>query len=178
MIGTKNSRRCIVHRLSFAAAALFALAAGSGRPAQAMSPGAMPAAQSSFDVMTIQMRGPHGGGGGGGYHGGGGGFHAAPAFRGGGFRAGAFHARPAFHGGGVRYGGGYHRGFAYRPHFHHHRRFYGAYYYPDDSYYYSYPHHRRCRVILTHYGPRRVCHYRPLHRWHHWRHRHHHHRYW
>ena len=113
-----------------------------------------------------------GGGGGGGFHGGGGGFHAAPAFHGGGFRGGS-----AFRGGGVRHGGGYHRGFVDRPHFHHHRRFYGTYYDPDDSYYDSYPHHRRCRVVLTHYGPRRVCHYRPWHR-HHWRHRHHHHRYW
>ncbi|MGY3405743.1 hypothetical protein ACVWZV_001856 [Bradyrhizobium sp. GM5.1] len=43
-----------------------------------------------------------------------------------------------------------------------HRRYYGGYY-P----YYSHP--RRCRVIWTYYGPRRVC------RWHRW---HHPYRYW
>src|ERR1700760_1759527 len=70
MIGTKGPRRSLVHRLGFAAAALLALAAVPGRPAQAMSPvapGAMPPARPSSDVMTIQMRGPHGGGGGGGF---------------------------------------------------------------------------------------------------------------
>lgn len=135
----------------------------------------------------------HGGGGGAAFHaapafhggGGGGGFRAGPAFHGGGvaaFHGGGFRAGPAFHGGGVRYGGGYHRGFAYRPHFHH-RHVYGYGYGYEPDYYpaytsYYYP-HRRCRVIWTHYGPRRVCHYRPWHRPHHWRHRHHrHHRYW
>ena len=43
-------------------------------------------------------------------------------------------------------------------HFRHHRRFFHGGYYP----YY----HHRCRIVWTHYGPRRVC-------WHRW-----HHRYW
>lgn len=74
-----------------------------------------------------------------------------------------------FHGG----GGYYHRPhYGYRPYFHHHRRhFYGyrSYYTPayTTSYYYPY---RRCRVVWTHYGPRRICHHR------HWRHHHRHHR--
>src|SRR3954463_10749039 len=108
MIGTENPRRNLVHRLSFAAAALFALAAVSGRPAHAMSPvapGASPAAQSSTDAIRVQMRGGggggfHGGGGGGGFHGGGGGgFHGGG---GGGFHGGG----GGFHGG----GGGFHGG--------------------------------------------------------------------
>ena len=71
-------------------------------------------------------------------------------------------------------GGGYR--FAHRHHFH--RRFvYGPSYY-DYPYYYPY---RRCHVVLTYYGPRRVCHYRHW-RHHYWRHhhrRHHHYRvYW
>lgn len=54
----------------------------------------------------------------------------------------------------------------YRPHYgyrHFHRRYYYGGYYP----YYHYP--RRCRVIWTYYGPRRVC------RWHRW---HYPYRYW
>ena len=84
---------------------------------------------------------------------------------------GGFRAAPAFHGGGYRYGGfrhygGFHRYGIYRPHYgyrHFHRRYYYGGYYP----YYNYP--RRCRVIWTYYGPRRVC------RWHRW---HHPYRYW
>lgn len=46
----------------------------------------------------------------------------------------------------------------YRRHFHHRRYFYGSsYYYP------AYYRHRRCRVVWTYYGPRRIC--RPY--WHH-----------
>jgi hypothetical protein len=171
-----------------------------------ISPGVMPSAHTAAETPIIQVRGPHGGGGGGfhgggggGFHGGGGGgfhgggaaFHAAPAFHGGGgsgFRAGpAFHGGggAAFHGGGFRAGptyqgagvryGGYHPGFASRPHFHH-RQFYGygpSYYPVTTAYYYPY---RRCRVILTYYGPRRICHYRHWHRPHHRHHRHY--RYW
>src|SRR5262245_52697120 len=75
MIGTTDPGRGPIHRLGFAAAALFALATVSGQPAQAMSPvapGAMPAAKSASNLVTVQMRGGHGGGGGGGgSHGGG-----------------------------------------------------------------------------------------------------------
>jgi hypothetical protein len=136
--------------------------------------------------------GGHGGGGGGfrggggGFHGGGGGFHAgggggfrgggmaihSGGFRGGGavFHGGGFRGGGAvFHGGGFRgghvfHGGGFrHGGFAFRHHRHHFHRhfFYGSSYY-DYPYYYPY---RRCRIIWTYYGPRRICHYR------HWYHR-------
>src|SRR3954452_268898 len=173
--------------LGIAAAATLMLSAGTTRPAEAMTPikpTALPAAKAaSGDVIPVRHGGGgggHGGGGhGGGFHGGGchggGGFHGGGGhiggFRGGGFHAGGFRAAPAFHGGGYRYGGvrhygGYHRYGGYRPayygHRHFHRRYYGGYY-P----YYSHP--RRCRVIWTYYGPRRVC------RWHRW---HHPYRYW
>lgn len=152
--------------LGIAAAATLMLSAGTARRAEAMTPinpTALPAAKAATADLVTQVR--HGGGGhGGGFHGGG--------FHGGGFHGGGFRAAPAFHGGGYsgihRYGGygGYHRYGGYRPayygHHHFHRRFYGGYY-P----YYSYP--RRCRVIWTYYGPRRIC------RWHRW---HHPYRYW
>ena len=165
-----------VRLLGLAAVATLMLSAGTVRRAEAMTPinpTALPAAKSAADDMITQVR--HGGGGGGhggGFHGGGGfrgggGFHGGGGhiggFRGGGFHGGGFRAAPAFHGGGYRYGGihhhgGFHRYGGYRPHYyghrHFHRRYYGGYY-P----YYSYP--RRCRVIWTYYGPRRVC------RWHH-----------
>ncbi|WP_316163063.1 hypothetical protein [Bradyrhizobium sp. SZCCHNRI20481] len=210
MMRMKDQRAGLARRLSLAAATLFLLAGASGRPALAMSPvspGAGPATQAPSDVLAVQVRGPggHGGGGGGG-HPGGGGFHGGPAFHGGGggpaFHGGGGHAfggggpRPVFHGGGpafhggfgprpVFHGGGYHYRphYAYRPYFHHHRRhFYGyrSYYTPvyTSGYYYPY---RRCRVVWTYYGPRRICHYRrwrghhwrPHHRWHHRHHRHH-----
>ena len=132
--------------LGIAAAATLMLSAGTARRAEALTlinPATLPAAQAASDD-TIPVR--HGGGGG---HGGGG--------HGGGYRYG-----------GVRHygGGGFHRYGIYRPayygHRHFHRRYYGGYY-P----YYSHP--RRCRVIWTYYGPRRVC------RWHRW---HHPYRYW
>ncbi|KRR02921.1 hypothetical protein CQ12_22705 [Bradyrhizobium jicamae] len=95
---------------------------------------------------------------GGGFRGGGmaihrGGFRAAPVFRGGGYRvAPAFYGRRHFYG----YRHAYHRPF-YRRHFH--RRFYYApAYYSYPAYYYP----RRCRVIWTYYGPRRIC--RPWYR--------------
>jgi hypothetical protein len=107
---------------------------------------------------------------------------AASRIHGGGYRAG-----PAFHGGGVRYGGiryggyrssGYryggfrHGGFRFAHHHRFHRRFYGPAYY-DYPCYYAY---RRCHVIWTYYGPRRVCHFRHWHH-HYWRHHHRHHRF-
>ncbi|QDP22886.1 hypothetical protein [Bradyrhizobium cosmicum] len=165
--------------LGLAAVATLLLSGGTARRAEAMTPinpTALPAAKAASDDMITQVR--HGGGGpgghGGGFHGGGGfrggGFHGGGAHFGG-FRGGGFRAAPVFHGGGYRYGGmhrhgGFHRYGVYRPHYyghrHFHRRYYGGYY-P----YYSYP--RRCRVIWTYYGPRRVC------RWHRW---HHPYRYW
>jgi len=173
----------LVRRLGVAAAAIVALSVGSQQRAEALSlasPGTVPAAKYATDALTTQVRhGGHGGGfhgggfrGGGGFHGGGfrgGGFHGG-GFRG--FHGGGFRAAPAFHGGFHRHHGGYHRfhgggyRYGYRPHFHrhfHHRRFfYGPSYYP--AYYNP---HRRCRVIWTDYGPRRIC--RPWYRHHHWR---------
>jgi hypothetical protein len=176
--------------LGLAAVATLMLSAGTARRAEAMTPinpTALPAAKSASDDMITQVR--HGGGGGGhggGFHGGGGfrgggGFHGGGAFhgggghiggfRGGGFHGGGFRAAPAFHGGGYRYGGihhygGYHRYGGYRPHYYGHRHFHRRYY---GGYYPYYSHPRRCRVIWTYYGPRRVC------RWHRW---HHPYRYW
>jgi hypothetical protein len=128
-----------------------------------------------------------GGGGGGGFHGGGfrgggaafhgGGFRGGgAAFHGGGFRGGGmaihrggFRAAPVFHGGGHRF---VHRHAFHRPHFHHRRHFHSRFYLAPA--YYTYPAYyypRRCRVILTYYGPRKIC--RP---W--WRHRYYAYRYW
>jgi len=149
-----------VLRSGLAAAAMLALsAAAPSQHAKAMSligPGAAPIAKASSGGMTTEVRGGGGGGGGGhgggggGHGGGGGGFHGGGGgFRAGGpvFRGGAFHARPAFHRAGFR--------FAHRHHFRS-RFFYGASYYP----YYDYYPYRRCRIILTYYGPRRVCRFR------------------
>jgi hypothetical protein len=175
--------RSVVRSLGLAAAALFVLSATPGQRAEALSlinPGAMQAVKHAPEGLTTEVR--HGGGGGGGrvggggsYHGGGGGGAAihsgsvrssGPVFQGSAIRSG-----PVFRSSGIR-----HSGFAFR---HHHRRFfYGASYYPyydDYPYYYSY---RRCPVVWTHFGPRRICHYRHW-RHHHWRHhhrRHHHYR--
>jgi len=149
--------------LGLAAFAVLLLSSGTTRRAEAMTPinpTALPAAKAASDDL-IQVR--YGGGGhGGGFHGGGGHF--------GGYHGGGFRAAPAFHGGGMRYGGihygGYHRhwgGGYYRPYYgyrHFHRRYYGGYY-PA----YHYP--RRCRIIWTYYGPRRICHWHHWHRWHH-----------
>lgn len=78
---------------------------------------------------------PYGGGGGGGGHFYGGGGHY-------------------YGGGGHFYGGG-----------HYWRRgYYGPSFYFGPSYYYGsgyYPYPRRCRVVWTYYGPRRICR-RPL----------------
>jgi hypothetical protein len=178
MIKIPDARRGIVRSLGFAAAAIFALSAMPSQHAEALSlinPGAMPAARHASERPTTEVRGGHGGGGGGGYRGGGG-YHGGGGvvIHGGSFRSGG----AVFQGGGVRTahvfrGGGFrHSGFAFRHHRFHRHVFYGASYYPyyDYPYYYSY---RRCHIVWTHYGPRRVCHYR------HWRHhhrRHHHYR--
>ena len=150
-------------RLLGIAAATLMLSAGTAQRAEALTlinPATSPATKAATDDLVTQVR--HGGGG----HGGGGHFHGG-GFRGGGFHGahiGGFRAAPAFHGGGYRYGGfrhygGYrHHGF-YRPYYghrHFHRRYYYGGYYP----YYHHP--RRCRIIWTYYGPRRIC------RWHRW----------
>jgi hypothetical protein len=186
MLRVLDARTSSIRLLGLAAVATLMLSAGTAQRAEAMTPinpTPLPAAKAASDDMITQVR--HGGGGGGhggGFHGGGGfrggGFHGGGGhiggFRGGGFRGGhigGFRAAPAFHGGGYRYGGfrhygGFHRYGIYRPHYgyrHFHRRYYYGGYYP----YYHYP--RRCRVIWTYYGPRRVC------RWHRW---HYPYRYW
>ncbi len=175
--------RCSARALGLAAAAMLVLSAAPSRRAEALSlinPGAAPTAKMASGALTTEVRGGgHGGGGhvggGGSYHGGGG-YHGGGAFHGAAIHAGGFRSSGAmFHGGGfqtarVFHGGGLrHGGFAFR----HHRRhfFYGASYYDYPYYYYPY---RRCHIVWTYYGPRRVCHYR------HWRHhyRRHHHIYW
>lgn len=160
MLRSLGFRTSPMRLLGIAAAATLMLSAGTTRRAEALTlinPATSPAAKTATEDLVTPVR--HGGGG----HGGGGHFHGG-GFRGGGFHGGhvgGFRAAPAFHGGyrygGVRYGGygGYHRHWAYhRPHYgyrHFHRRYYYGGYYP----YYHYP--RRCRIIWTYYGPRRVC---------------------
>jgi hypothetical protein len=145
--------------LGIAAAATLMLSAGTAQRAEALTlinPATSPATKAATDEFVTQVR--HGGGG----HGGGGHFHGGGGFHG--AHIGGFRAAPAFHGGGYRYGGfrhygGYHRYGIYRPYYghrHFHRRYYYGGYYPT----YHYP--RRCRIIWTYYGPRRIC------RWHRW----------
>jgi hypothetical protein len=176
--------RGLVRCLSFAAAAALMLAAAPSQPAQAMSlitPSASPAAKNVSEGMLTEIRGGHGGGGGGG-HGGGGGFHGGGGggFHGGGGAhfggGGGFHGGGAHFGGGGFHGGGMHAG-GFRGGFHgfHHRHFFGGGYYPyyDEPYYYP-----ACRIVLTVYGPRRICGHHRWHRWyhrHHWHHHHHRH---
>jgi hypothetical protein len=179
MLKTLGLRASPMRLLGLAAVATLMLSAGTAHRAEAMTPinpTALPAAKAASEDLITQVRHGGGGGHGGGFHGGG--FHGG-GFRGGGahfggFHGGGFRTAPAFHGGGYRYGGfrhyggygGYHRHWGYRPVYgyrHFHRRYYYGGYYP----YYSYP--RRCRVIWTYYGPRRIC------RWHRW---HHPYRYW
>lgn len=190
--GRGVSRR-LAGTLGVVAAALLALLV-PGQRAEALSlvnPAAVPQVKYVSDGLMTEVHGHGGGGGGfrGGFHGGGGGggFRGAAVFHGGGYRTG-----PVFRGGGVRYGavryggyravhyGGYRYGGYRFAHRHFHRRFYGAAYYGYpyyDDYPYYYP-YRRCRLIWTYYGPRRVCHFRHWHP-HYWRHHHHHHRfYW
>lgn len=172
MLRMLGRRASPMRLLGLAAAATLMLSAGSARRAEALTlinPATSPVTKAATDDLVTQVRhGGHGGHGGGGhFHGGGfrgGGGHIG-GFRGGGFHGGGFRAAPAFHHshvggyryGGVRYGGygGYHRHWGHhRLHYgyrHFHRRYYGGGYYP----YYHYP--RRCRIIWTYYGPRRVC---------------------
>jgi hypothetical protein len=181
-ISRRGPVRCLV-RSGLAAAAMLAFSAASGQAMSLINPGAAPIAKAASAALTTEVRGGHGGGGGGGHGGGGGGgggghggggggFHAGgAAFHGGGaaLHSGAFRSGPIVHGGGVR--------FAHHRHHFHRPFFYGASYYPyydDYPYYYS---HRRCRVVWTHYGPRRICHFRHW-RHHHWRRHHHHRHYW
>ncbi|MBH5369246.1 hypothetical protein [Bradyrhizobium glycinis] len=150
MLRILDRRAGPVRLLGLAAAAALMLSAGSARRAEALTlinPAASPVTKAATDDLVTQVR--HGGHGG---HGGGGHFH------GGGFRSGGGHIG-GFHGGGFRYGGfrhygGHHHHWGYRPHYgyrHFHRRYYVGGYYP----YYHYP--RRCRIIWTYDGPRRVC---------------------
>jgi hypothetical protein len=153
-----NLRRLIVASAGVMAVLMLAPA----QRAEALSlasPGAVPLSAKYVSDGLIEVRGGHGGGRGGGFHGGGGrGFHGG-GFRGfhGGFHRGGFVGRPHVWGGHRVHWRGRH---FVRP------RFYGGYY----PYYYG----PRCRVILTYYGPRRICRYRP------WVHRHYrwHRRYW
>lgn len=71
-------------------------------------------------------------------------------FRGGGFRAAGF--RGGFHRGGFHGGRHFHRHHFHRPHFHH-RRFYGPRFYYGAPVIYP----RRCRIVWTDFGPRRIC---------------------
>ena len=176
MLKSPGFRTHPMRLLGIAAAATLMLSAGTARRAEALTlinPATSPVTKAASDDLVTQVR--HGGGG----HGGGGHFHGGGGFRGGGghiggFRGGGFHgghiggfrAAPAFHGGGYRYGGfrhygGHHRHGIYRPYYGH-RHFHRRYYY--SGYYPAYHHARRCRVIWTYYGPRRVCRW---HRWHH-----------
>jgi hypothetical protein len=170
MMKIPDRGRGLVRCLGLAAAAMLALSATPGERAEALSlinPAGVPSAKYASDGLATEVRGGHGGHGGGGFHsGGGGGFRSGgAAFHSGGFRTGG----AMFHGGGFRtahvfHGGSFrHSGFAFRHHHRHffHRRFYASYY---DDYPHYYP-YRRCRIIWTYYGPRRICHYR------HWRHR-------
>jgi hypothetical protein len=161
------------------------LGVAAPRPAAAMTaPSPASIAAGTPDRSLIEVRhGGHRGGGFRGFHGGGG-----RVFHGGGAR---------FYGGGARFAPVH---YGYRPYYRPHRPYYRPYYRPRYYYggprytyapVYAYP--RRCRVVWTYYGPRRIC--RPWvrhhHRWHrygwhrpygyhhHWRHHHWHHRhYW
>jgi len=171
MMKIPGSRRCLVRcsarALGLAAAAMLMLSAAPGQRAEALSlinPGAAPTAKIASGGLATEVRGGHGGGhgGGGGSLHGGGSYHGGGAFHGAAIHTGGFRTAHVFHGGGFRHGG-----FAFR----HHRRhfFYGGSYYDYPYYYYPY---RRCHIVWTHYGPRRVCHYR------HWRHHHRRHHHW
>jgi len=180
MTKISGAARGLVRCAGLAAAAVLVLSAAPQQRAEALSlasPGTLPVAKYASEGMITEVR--HGGGrGGGGFHGGGGfrggGFHGGgfrgggAAFHGGGFRGGGmafrgggYRAAHIYRGGGFRYSGlryGGHRFVHHRHHFHRHfhRRFYAP------AYYYHYP--RRCRIVWTYWGPRKICRYR------HWRH--------
>jgi hypothetical protein len=151
MMNLSNLRSRLAQSMGVAAVAMLMLSAT--QRAEALSPikpAASPIAQHAADALVTEVRGGggHGGGGHGGGHGGGG--HGGGGFHGGGLHGGGFH------GGGFHRGGGAHGFGGYRHHFG--RGFYGY----EPGYYAP----RRCRVIFTHYGPRRIC----RHHWHrHWR---------
>jgi hypothetical protein len=140
-----------VRSLSLVAAATLMLSIAASERTEAMSPinpGPSPAAQDATDDLTIPVRGGHGHSGG---HG-----HGGGHWHGGG---GHWHGGGGWHRGGGWHGGGWHHA---RFHHFHHRRFYGGGYYPYYSNTYYYP--RRCRIVYTYWGPRRVCHRRYWHR--------------
>lgn len=155
-----NRFSAFARTLAVTAAGFLMLSAVANEPAEAalVSPAGAPSARQVSDALTTEVR--FGGGHGGGFHGGGfrgGGFHGG-GFRGGGFHGGGFRGGH-FHGGSFRaFHGGYRYGGA---RFVHRRHFYRPYY----GYYAPY-YHRRCRIIWTYHGPRRVCWRR---HWHHWR---------
>ena len=171
MMKVPGARRGVIHCLGLAAAAMLTLATVPSQRAEALSlinPGMAPTAKYVSDGLTTEVRGHGGGGrgGGGGFHGGGGFRGGGAAFHGGGFRGGGgavlrgggFRAGPAFHRGGYRYG--VHRFAPIRRH-HFVRRYYApSYYYAPRLY---------CRIVMTYYGPHRICRYRPWphHRRHH-----------
>jgi hypothetical protein len=87
------------------------------------------------------------------FHGGG------PVFYGGGMRYGGIRY------GGMRYGGMRYGGFGWHHHFHHRHFFFGGFYPYYGGYYpYYYP-YRRCRIVWTYFGPRRVCRWPRLYPW-------------
>lgn len=190
-------KRLITHSFGVAAAtAMMMSLTPSAHAVSLINPGTAPAARQASDALVthVQHRGGHGGGGfrggGGGFRGGGHAFHGGGGggFRGGGmhafhhgggfraaapaFRGGGFHHRPAFIGGGYRRGPAFHGGYRhYAPRVYGHRHHFGPRYYGYAPRYYQ-P-RRFCRVVWTHYGPRKICRYRPWHH-RHWHRRHHH----
>ncbi|WP_027580757.1 hypothetical protein [Bradyrhizobium sp. Ai1a-2] len=138
--------RGMIGRLGLMAAAVIVLATAT-QPAEALSvasPLTVPATKAATDGHATEVR--FGGHGGGGFRGGG--------FRGGGFRGGgaAFHRGGGFRGGGFGFHRGYRYGGFHRYYGFHRRHFHRGFYYGS-----SYYHPRRCRVVWTHYGPRRIC---------------------
>lgn len=157
MLRSLELRAGLTRLLGIAAVTTLMLSAGTTDRAEALTlinPATSPVTKAATDDLITQVRhgGGHGGGGHGGFHHGGGGHFGG--FHGGGYRYGGF-----------RHYGGYHRHWGYRPYYGYRRHYYGGYY-PA----YHYP--RRCRVIWTYYGPRRIC------RWHHWHRWHRPYRYW
>jgi hypothetical protein len=169
-------------RLLGVAASLLALSTLAGQRAEALSPinpGSAPTGKAAANGFAIEVRGGHGGSGGGhsGGYGGGRGFSGAAV------RGGTYGTGPAVVAGGTRFAG---HGFAHR---HRVRGVFvgGVYYddYPDDYPYDDYPAvdpgvvaAPGCRLVVTAYGQRVLCHHRAARRTHaHWRHHHrtHHH---
>lgn len=167
-----------------AAVAVTAISHGRAEALSLASPAALPSAKHASEGATIEVRGGHHGGGGfrgggGGFRGGGGGFRgggmairgggfrAAPIYRGGGYRAAhIYRAAPAYRYGGYRvHRYGYQRPYFHRRHFVHRRYYAPVYTYPRCTFPYRYS----CRVVWTHYGPRKICRCRLPVRHHYWR---------